>query len=52
MELLVAYRDDHAGYNMAKFLSQEMTQDGEIYHGKYYDLLLIQTPVIDRKSVV
>lgn len=46
MELLVAYHDDPAGYNMAKFLSQEMTQDGEIYRGKYYDLLIIQTPTI------
>jgi len=46
MELLVAYRDDPAGYNMAKFLSQEMTQNGEIYRGKYYDLLIIQTPAI------
>ncbi len=46
MELLVAYRDDPAGYNMAKFLSREMTQDGEIYRGKYYDLLIIQTPAI------
>jgi D-aminoacyl-tRNA deacylase len=46
MELLVAYRDDPAGYNMAKFLSQEMTLDGEIYRGKYYDLLIIQTPAI------
>lgn len=46
MELLVAYRDDPAGYNMAKFLSQEMTLDGEIYRGKYYDLLIIPTPAI------
>lgn len=46
MELLVAYRDDPAGYNMAKFLSQEMTQDGEIYRSKYYDLLIISTPAI------
>jgi D-aminoacyl-tRNA deacylase len=46
MELLVAYRDDPAGYNMAKFLSQEMIQDGEIYRGKYYDLLIIPTPAI------
>jgi len=46
MELLVAYRDDPAGYNMAKFLSQEMVQDGEIYRGKYYDLLIISTPAI------
>ena len=46
MELLVAYRDDPAGYNMAKFLSQKMTLDGEIYRGKCYDLLLIPTPAI------
>ena len=46
MELLVAYRDDPAGYNMAKFLSQEMIQDGELYRSKYYDLLIIQTPAI------
>lgn len=46
MELLVAYRDDPAGYNMAKFLSQDMTLDGEIYRGKYYDLLIIPTPAI------
>jgi len=26
MELLVAYQDDPAGHNMAKFLSKEMTQ--------------------------
>jgi len=46
MELLVAYRDDPAGYNMAKFLSQEMTLDGDIFHGKYYDLIIILTPSI------
>ena len=46
MELLVAYRDDPAGYNMAKFLSQEMILDGDIFHGKYYDLIIISTPSI------
>ena len=46
MELLVSYRDDPAGYNMAKFLSQEMKKEGEIYHGNYYDLLIIPTPAI------
>jgi len=46
MELLVAYRDDPAGHNMAKFLSKEMTRDGEIFHGKYYDLVIISTPAI------
>jgi len=46
MELLVAYRDDSAGYNMANFLSQKMTKDGEIFRGEYYDLLIISTPAI------
>lgn len=46
MDLLIAYRDDPAGHNMAKFLSKEMTQDGEIFHGKYYDLIIIPTPAI------
>ena len=46
MELLIAYRDDPAGYNMAKFLSKEMVQDGDVFRGKYYDLLIITSPVI------
>ncbi len=46
MELLVAYRYDSAGYNMANFLSQEMILDGDIFRGKYYDLIIISTPVI------
>ena len=46
MELLVAYQDDSAGHNMAKFLSKEMTQDGNIFHGKNYDLVIIPTPAI------
>ncbi|QMU54421.1 MAG: D-tyrosyl-tRNA(Tyr) deacylase [Nitrosopumilus sp.] len=46
MELLVAYQDDSAGHNMAKFLSKEMTLDGDIFRGKYYDLAIISTPAI------
>ncbi len=46
MELLVAYQDDPAGSNMAKFLCKEMTKDGDIYRGKYYDLIIIPTPAI------
>jgi D-aminoacyl-tRNA deacylase len=46
VELLIAYRDDPAGHNMAKFLSKNMTQDGELFRGKYYDLLIIQSPAI------
>ncbi|HEY5736326.1 MAG TPA: D-aminoacyl-tRNA deacylase [Nitrosopumilus sp.] len=46
MELLVAYQDDPAGHNMAKYLSKEMTLKDDIFHGKYYDLLVIPTPAI------
>ena len=46
MELLVAYENDPAGHNMAKFLSKEMTKDGDLFHGKYYDLLIISSPAI------
>jgi D-aminoacyl-tRNA deacylase len=46
MDLLVAYQDDPAGHNMAKFLSKEMTLDGDIFRGKYYDLVVISTPAI------
>lgn len=46
MELLVAYADDPAGHNMAKFLCKEMTQDGDVFCGKYYDLVIIPTPAI------
>ena len=41
MELLVAYRNDPAGYNMAKFLSEKMNKDNDdLYRGKNYDLLV------------
>jgi len=46
MQLLVAYKDDPAGNNMASFISQNMKKDGEIYHGKDFDLLIIPTPAI------
>lgn len=46
MELLIAYQDDPAGHNMAKFLSQKMTLDGDIFRGKYYDLIIITSPAI------
>ncbi len=46
MQLLVAYRDDPAGSNMANFISQDMKKDGEIFRGEYFDLLVIPTPVI------
>lgn len=46
MELLVAYADDPAGNNMAKFLSSKMKKDGDIFRGKNYDLVIIPTPAI------
>ena len=46
MELLVAYKDDPAGNNMATYLSQKMKKDEEVYHGENYDLLIIPTPAI------
>ncbi len=46
MQLLVAYQDDPAGSNMANFISQDMKKDGEIFRGKYFDLLVIPTPAI------
>ena len=46
MDLLIAYQEDPAGYNMAKFLSKEMILDGDVFHGKYYDLIIIPTPTI------
>jgi len=46
MELLIAYQNDPAGHNMAKFISQELEKEGDIYKGKYFDLAIIQTPVI------
>ncbi len=46
MQLLVAYKDDPAGNNMATFISQNMKKDGEIYRGKDFDLLIIPTPAI------
>ena len=46
MELLVAYKEDPAGNNMAGFLSKKMKKDGEIFRGEKYDLVIISTPAI------
>ncbi len=46
MDLLVAYRDDPAGNNMAEFLSRGMRKDGDVFRGDYFDLLVIATPAI------
>src|SRR3989338_6435066 len=46
MDLLVAYEQDPAGHNMAKFISKQMKKDGDIYRGKNFDLVIIPTPAI------
>ena len=46
MQLLVAFKDDPAGHNMAKFIAQDLENEGEIYHGKSFDLVIIPTPAI------
>lgn len=46
VQLLVAYQSDIAGSNLARYISQNMKLDGEIYRGENYDLVIIQTPVI------
>jgi D-aminoacyl-tRNA deacylase len=46
MQLLVAYKDDPAGNNMATYISKNLKKDGEIYRGNYFDLLIIPTPTI------
>ena len=33
MDLLVAYKDDSAGNNMAEFISQGLDKDGDIFRG-------------------
>jgi D-aminoacyl-tRNA deacylase len=46
MELLVAFRDDPAGHNMAKFISKNMDGNNEFFHSENFDLLIIDTPSI------
>jgi len=46
MDLLVAYKDDPAGNNMATFLSQYLEKDGDIFRGKKFDLLITSSPII------
>ncbi len=46
MQLLVAFKEDPAGHTMAKFIAQDLEKEGEIYHGKSFDLVIIPTPAI------
>ena len=46
MDLLVAFKNDPAGHNMAKYLSQKMEKNGDVYHSKNFDLIEIDSPAI------
>jgi len=46
MDLLVAYENDPAGNNMAKFITQGMEKTEGIFHGKKFDLAIIDSPTI------
>ena len=46
MDLLVAFENDPAGHNMAKYLSQKMEKNGDVYHSKNFDLIEIDSPAI------
>jgi len=46
MQLLVAYQSDPAGSNMATYITKDMDKEGNIFHGKYFDLITIPTPAI------
>ena len=46
MDLLVAFKNDPAGHNMAKYIYQDMNKDGDLYRGKNFDLIEIDTPAI------
>ena len=46
MDLLIGYKNDPAGHNMTKFISQKMEKDGDVYHGNNFDLIEIDSPAI------
>ena len=43
MDLLIGYKNDPAGHNMTKFISQTMEKDGDVYHGNSFDLIEIDS---------
>ena len=46
MELIIAYENDAAGYNMAKYISRNMKMENGIYKGPFYDVIIINSPTI------
>ena len=46
MDLLVAYKNDPAGINMAEFISQDLEKKNGVFRGEKFDVLVIPSPVI------
>ena len=46
MDLLVAYKNEPAGNNMAKFLSQDLEKMNGVFRGEKFDVLITTSPVI------
>jgi D-aminoacyl-tRNA deacylase len=46
MQLLIAYQSDPAGSNMATYITKDMDKEGDIFHGRHFDLIMIPTPAI------
>ena len=46
MELIIAYENDAAEYNMAKHISSTMKMENGIYKGQFYDVIIINSPTI------
>ena len=46
MDLLVAYKNDPAGINMAKFISQDLEKKNGVFRGEKFDVLITTSPVI------
>ncbi len=47
MNLLVASEKDPAGLNMARYLKEGLTEKDNVFHGKYYHLVIISSPVVE-----
>ena len=46
MDLLIGFKNDPAGHNMAQYISQNMKKDGDVYYGNNFDLIEIDSPAI------
>ena len=46
MDLLIAYKNDPAGINMAEFISQDLEKKNGVFRGEKFDVLTIPSPVI------